>query len=93
MKPRLPFIGLVEKLRKKRDLYSTLAPSLGWYGALLYLAEESKFYRSDRRVSYKLSTKHAMHPLIGRSNSSDIQVFHQIFIEREYSQGNRTLAG
>src|SRR4051812_34765918 len=39
---------------------------------------------ANARDVYALNARHARHPVLARAKSSDVQVFHQIFIEREY---------
>lgn len=43
-----------------------------------------KWFGLQRGTEYRIQTPHAIHPLYVRRDSSDIDIFCQIFVEREY---------
>ncbi|MGL5944028.1 MAG: FkbM family methyltransferase [Waterburya sp.] len=67
----------------------SLFQNLGLLQAGIYIKEKISQKTRGRLFNatqpYKLLPKHAKYPLICRANTSDIRVFGQIFIEREYS--------
>jgi FkbM family methyltransferase len=60
--------------------YRTSLQNLG-VTSLVRLQWQKKFGRSDM---LRLTSKSLFHPVVARKNTSDIAVFHQIFVEREY---------
>ena len=62
-----------------------LTQVLGCRGALQYLVQERRLRRGSITEPYTLFTKLAHFPLKVRPCTSDISVFRQIFIEREYA--------
>lgn len=62
-----------------------IAPALGWIQAYIYTFQEYRLRDDAIRVNYSLFSKHSKFPLTCRPNTSDIKVFSQIFIDREYS--------
>jgi FkbM family methyltransferase len=69
-------------LRRAVDRYRTLRRQYGFAGAITYLAQERRFHRPG--PAYHLVSRHARHPLWVRPETSDLDVFHQIFRSREY---------
>lgn len=67
----------LDKCRRQR----ALAADLGLFGSLT-LAIRKRV--GTRGAAYPLNTRQARHPLFFRVGSSDVRVFHQIFIDREY---------
>ena len=74
-------------LRKALTLKKSinLITSLGWFQACFYGIQMLRQAALNRDSSYTLTSKNSEFPLICRPNTSDISVFGQIFIEREYS--------
>jgi FkbM family methyltransferase len=70
----------MHKLRFAQELWS----SLGIGGALHYAFQGMRRRRGTLPSPYALRSRHARHPLWCRPNSSDLAVFGQIFIQREY---------
>ena len=62
-----------------------LMSSLGWIQTCVYGMQMFRKSWLNRDGIYTLISKNSEFPLICRSNTSDISVFGQIFIEREYS--------
>jgi FkbM family methyltransferase len=75
----------INRLQKVVHLFQ----NLGLLQAFMYVKEKISqknlggFLNANQ--SYNLSPKHAKYPLTCRASTSDIHVFGQIFIEREYS--------
>jgi FkbM family methyltransferase len=77
------FFNLSERI----DLNLLQLKNLGFWSAVKF-----KFYRFFQRFnalhqsqSFYLTSKYAKHPLAFRPKTTDLNVFHQIFIEREYA--------
>ena len=64
---------------------NALVSSLGWVQASVYLTQKIRCLHFNKVNPYKLISKNARFPLICRPNTSDNDVFEQIFIDREYS--------
>jgi len=62
-----------------------LMTSLGWIHACVYVMQKISQSLLNRDSNYSLISKNSEFPLICRPNTSDLSVFGQIFIEREYS--------
>lgn len=73
-------VALNEKLRYARMQVDELGPG----AALRYKWERLKGRLGRHRAPYALKSKQAAAPVWVRPNSSDLYVFDQIFIEREY---------
>lgn len=58
----------------------SLAAAIGWPGTAAYLLNA----KLGRAAVYTIHSPLARHPLRVRRGSSDINVFHQIFVEQEY---------
>jgi FkbM family methyltransferase len=70
----------IQKIFRLNDLIS----NLGWLQSSVYVIRY--FYSLlNKNSSYTLTSKNAQFPLICRPNTSDKDVFKQIFIETEYS--------
>jgi FkbM family methyltransferase len=76
------YINKISRLNKRID---SLKPDLGWIQACVYAIQEVRRPRLKGDESYTLISKNSQFPLVCRPNTSDIHVFDQIFIEREYS--------
>ena len=74
-------------LRRFQRFQATLS-ALGIAGGLRYIALRRVFRPLRNRFGsprlYTMCSKHAAHPLVARSNSSDLEVFFQIFSALEY---------
>src|SRR6476469_2925625 len=57
-------------------LYARVVSEIGPLGALNW--------RNSKRRDVHISARTSKYPLLARGGSSDGQVFHQIFVEREY---------
>lgn len=68
-----------------KERLANLAPSLGWLQAFVYLMQGFRCSRFNVTKNYILMSKNAEFPLTCRPNTSDRDVFQQIFIDREYS--------
>jgi len=62
-----------------------LCQSLGFFQALVYVYQKVRNLLFDSSSPYILLSKDSMYPLWCRPKTSDIDVFRQIFVEREYS--------
>lgn len=69
------------RLRSRWKRFHGLASVLGWRGAGQYLVQLG---RPDHGPIFRIRTRSALHPLFVRPNSSDLDVFAQVFISREY---------
>jgi FkbM family methyltransferase len=79
VKPMLPeFLDRRFEIRHKYHTFKRFAPSIGKRAAL-------KVAFWDRKDGLKVQPKGITEPILIRSNSSDIDVFSQIFVEKEYS--------
>src|SRR5262245_60653570 len=67
--------------RSRWNEVSRLPRVLGWVGAVKYLIEGK---RDKPNSVFRVHPRWSMHPLFGRRYSSDLDVFDQIFIQREY---------
>jgi FkbM family methyltransferase len=67
----------LDKCRRQRRL----AAELGLFGSLALAIRKRS---GSRGAVYPLRLRQASHPLLFRAGSSDVRVFHQIFIDREY---------
>lgn len=76
---------MLRRLNRTRQIFA----SLGLAEGLRYVALR-RVFRPLRNAllsprHYILRSKHAAHPLKARSDSSDLEVFHQIFVALEYA--------
>lgn len=67
-----------------RFLRTTLT-NLGLRGSLLFWFQRVRMKLASDNIVITLISKSAKHPLKCRANTSDLDVFRQIFIERDYS--------
>jgi FkbM family methyltransferase len=79
------FKGRVWLLRSRGVRLLQLARALGVGQALVYVFQTYASKRLCCTRPYVLLSKHACYPLFCRPNTSDRDVFRQIFIRREYS--------
>lgn len=63
----------------------SLIPNLGLSETFVYLLQRLRYTLFQKTEYYTLVSKNAQFPLYCRPKTSDISVFTQIFIEREYS--------
>ena len=70
-------------LRKFRS-YKALAKSLGPLRAIVYVVQRYRMNRVTDKRPFKLYSRNAQYPLFCRANTSDLNVFDQIFQAREY---------
>ena len=68
---------------KKR--FSSLISTLGWLQTIVFMMERRSCSPFNITGNFTLKPKNSLFPLFYRSNTSDIDVFNQIFIEKEYS--------
>src|SRR5262245_9783341 len=68
--------------RSRWNRINGLASVLGWRCALAYLIQRR--WREPGSV-FQVHPRSSMHPLFVRRGSSDLSVFDQIFIQREYA--------
>ena len=76
-------------MRRPRDWLASshslrLCRNLGFWNALHYTLLSSQLQRHERDSPIYLRSKHSRHPLFCRPQTTDILVFDQVFIEREY---------
>ena len=62
-----------------------LIPNLGWVQTGMYIMQTIRCALLNETRNYQLWSRNSKFPLICRSNTSDIDVFKQIFVGREYS--------
>ena len=75
--------SFAKRIRNSYERHSRLISSLGIVGWLTFEAQ----IRSDRtaqRMGHRLRAKTSRYPLEYRAEESDLEVFNQIFIHREY---------
>ena len=70
---------------QKTSRFNGLISSLGWLQTSVYVMQRLRCLLFNKTNPYTLISKNAQFPLICRPNTSDKDVFGQIFIEREYS--------
>lgn len=73
------------KFIRKLSRLNALVSSLGWLGMSVYTMQAIRCRFLNQANPYKLISKNAQFPLLCRPNTSDRDVFGQIFLEREYS--------
>jgi FkbM family methyltransferase len=71
-------------LSEKIALINTLDRNLGTSAALRYLWHRARWRVGLLAAAYVLRSKYAKYPLWCRPDSSDLSVFGQIFVQREY---------
>ena len=66
--------------------WTTAAASanLGWSAAARYAVQRARMRLAPRPGEVRLYSKHALHPLLAREGTSDIDVYEQVFLWREY---------
>jgi FkbM family methyltransferase len=64
---------------------NTLRSSIGWLETIWYAIQKLRCTLFNQMKPYQLKSKSARFPLICRPNTSDLEVFQQIFVECEYS--------
>jgi len=75
---------LVERISSSRRL--RLCRRLGWWNYLHFARQSRRLSALECRDALQLRSRLAAHPLLCRPHTSDILVFDQIFIEREYQR-------
>jgi FkbM family methyltransferase len=65
-------------------MISTVA-KLGLPGALRFAVQKRRMARARDRSTFTLTSRHARHPLLCRANTTDLPVFRQIFLQRDYA--------
>jgi FkbM family methyltransferase len=73
--------GLGRRVERVRRAFSNLGPS-GW---LLYQFQERRLRRMPPVHPVVLTSKYSRHSLLCRPRSSDLHVFYQIFVAREFA--------
>jgi FkbM family methyltransferase len=76
------YLKKINSLKKRMDY---LIPSLGWKHAIRYKIHESRQSLFNDTENYVLTSKDSQFPLVCRPNTSDMEAFEQIFIQKEYS--------
>jgi FkbM family methyltransferase len=64
-------------------MLSTVA-KLGLPAALRFAVQRRRMAQARDRSAFTLTSKHARHPLLCRANTTDLPVFRQIFLQRDY---------
>jgi FkbM family methyltransferase len=59
--------------------------NLGPAGALRLAIQERRMRAASDRSLFTLTSKHARHPLLCRANTTDVPVFRQVFVQRDYA--------
>jgi FkbM family methyltransferase len=75
---------LTERITGSRRL--RLCRRLGWWNYLHFACQSRRLSAQECRDALPLRSRLAAHPLLCRPHTSDILVFDQIFIEREYQR-------
>lgn len=73
------------RLRTRYRAWAAAVAGLGWREALLFPHHRAGRTPRSRAGVYSLRPRHARYPLRVRSGTTDVEVFRQIFVEREYS--------
>lgn len=73
---------LLERISGSRRL--RLCRSLGWWNYVHFVRQSQRLSAQECRKALHLRSRLAAHPLLCRPHTSDILVFDQVFIEREY---------
>lgn len=74
-----------QKISKFNSSLNSLISNLGWIQAAVYIVSKLRNLLFNETENYTLMSKNAQFSLICRPKTSDIEVFRQIFVEREYS--------
>ena len=74
---------LRRRIRDSYERHSRIISSLGVVGWLTHEAQ-IRSARAAQRMGHRLRAKSSRHPLEYRAGESDLDVFNQIFIDREY---------
>lgn len=72
-------------MRKAFQTLTALVKSLGMLWALHFVSQRLRVRISKSQLPYVLRSKNAQYPLICRANSSDIFVFHQVFVRLDFA--------
>lgn len=72
---------MVNKIKRLLFFYH----NLGAYGLISYVFQKYRMNFMVDRAFVRLRSKYAKYPLICRANTTDIRVFKEIFVEKEYS--------
>lgn len=75
---------LIERISGSRRL--RLCRCLGWWNYLHFVRQSRRLSAQECRDALPLRSRLAAYPLLCRPHTSDILVFDQIFIEREYQR-------
>jgi FkbM family methyltransferase len=67
-----------------RWMAAAASTNLGWMAAAHYAVQRVRMQVAPRPGELRLYSKHARHPLYARSGTSDIDVYEQVFLWREY---------
>lgn len=78
----LEYFQKILALKQRVDVASS---NLGWWAAWIYELQKLRQSLFGKTSNYTLISNHSRFPLICRPNTSDIYVFEQIFVEREYA--------
>lgn len=71
-------------IQKYTSFFKTI-DSLGFKGAFAYYYYRNHRFHGVAGDLFRLYSKNSLYPLLFRPNTSDLQVFRQIFIDKEYS--------
>lgn len=75
---------MLEQMKSRFRRYREGIDNLGLVPGLLYKFQQQRSRRTNVRSAFVLRSRYAKHPLTCRPNTSDIDVFEQIFVTREY---------
>jgi FkbM family methyltransferase len=78
----LKYLNKIISLKKRMDY---LVPNLGWKQACIFKTQEFRQSLFNDTENYVLTAKDSQFPLVCRPNTSDMEAFEQIFIQKEYS--------
>jgi FkbM family methyltransferase len=67
-----------------RWMAAAASANLGWAAAAHYALQRVRMQVAPPPAQVRLFSKHARHPLYARSGTSDIDVYEQVFLWREY---------
>lgn len=67
-----------------RWMTAAASANLGWMAAAHYAVQRVRMQVAPRPGELRLYSKHALHPLYARAGTSDIDVYEQVFLWREY---------
>lgn len=75
----------LKKISRLKERLGSLISSLGLLQTVAYIMQRLRCSLFNETEHYSLFSKTAQFPLLCRSNSSDLNVFKQIFLAKEYS--------